>query len=142
MTLRTSLLAGFLCLGLLAPAADAHHSFAMFDSSKKLTITGVVEKFEWTNPHCWLHVMVPGANGAPAERWSLEGTSPSVLARRGWKSTDFKVGDSVTVTVTPLRDGTRGGALNTVTRASDGKVFVSYGAFADSSEGGGEAPKE
>ena len=83
-------------------------------------------EFQWTNPHSWLYVM-GSVNGEPPEKWSLEGLSPSMLTRHGWKSDDIKAGDKVTVVMEPLRDGSHGGALNLVTR-EDGKVLVSYGA--------------
>ena len=81
-------------LGLLAQPAAAHHSFAMFDNSKKVTITGTVLDFQWANPHAWLDVMGSADNGPP-QKWSLEGTSPAMLGRKGWKSTDALVACSI-----------------------------------------------
>ena len=85
----------------------AHHSGAMFDSQMSLTLTGTVKAFQWTNPHCWIQVLVPGAQG-PTE-WSVEMGSPSQLYRGGWKQTTVKPGDTITVVIHPMRDGTRGG---------------------------------
>src|SRR3954470_1033032 len=82
----------------------AHHSFAMFDSVKKTTITGTVTRFEWTNPHVFIEVDVP-ANGGESTHWSVELGSPSILLRSGWKFTDVKPGDKVTAILNPLRDG-------------------------------------
>jgi hypothetical protein len=122
--------------GLIVPAAMsvllavqprlawAHHSFAMFDMTKTLTITGAVKDFQWSNPHSWLYVLGSEA-GKPPETWSLEGLSPSMLTRKGWRSTDLKVGDKVTVVVIPLRDGTFGGAFSLVT-LPDGRTLESY----------------
>jgi hypothetical protein len=113
-----------LALGAAPLPAEAHHSFAMFDMTKTLVITGAVKDFQWSNPHSWLYVLGSEA-GKPAETWSLEGLSPSMLTRKGWRSTDLKVGDKVTVVVIPLRDGTLGGAFSLVT-LPDGRTLESY----------------
>ena len=61
----------------------AHHSGAMFDDKKSTTLAGTVKDYQWTNPHCWIQVLVPGAQG-PIE-WSIEMGSPAQLFRGGWK---------------------------------------------------------
>jgi hypothetical protein len=91
-----------------------HHSFAMFDSSSKTSITGTVTRFEWTNPHVFIEVDVPGSGGE-LKHWSVELGSPSILLRSGWKFTDVKPGDKVTAIVNPLRDGRPGGMLYRLT---------------------------
>jgi hypothetical protein len=108
------------------PAALAHHSFAMFDTTKKVTLVGTVVDFQWANPHAWLDVMGSMA-GEPPRQWGLEGTSPSMLARKGWTRTELKPGDKVTVVFNPVRDGALNGALSYVILA-DGRVLPSYGA--------------
>ena len=90
-------------------AASAHHSFAMFDKSKTLALKGTVKEFQWVNPHTWIQLDVPDAKGAQVE-WRIEGRSPNVLSRRGWRRDLIKPGDKVTVVVYPLKDGTAGGA--------------------------------
>jgi hypothetical protein len=85
----------------------AHHSGAMFDDKKSTTLTGTVKDYQWTNPHCWIQVLVPGAQG-PIE-WSIEMGSPAQLFRGGWKRGTLKPGDKITVAIHPLRDGTNGG---------------------------------
>lgn len=95
-------------------AADAHHSFAMFDSSKELTLSGVVKEFQWTNPHTWIQIMVPNAQGK-MEEWSVEGSSPNGLAARGWKRTSLKPGDRVTLKVHPLKSGEKGASFVSAT---------------------------
>lgn len=90
--------------------ASGHHSFAMFDREKELTLEGVVKEFQWTNPHTWIQLMVTGADGKVTE-WNIEGTSPNGLKRQGWKSDAIKSGDKVTVVISPLRNGDKGGAL-------------------------------
>jgi hypothetical protein len=99
----------------------AHHSFAMFDQTKKVNIEGVVKEFQWTNPHSWLQVMVKNDQGGTDE-WSLEMLSPSVLGRMGWKRNSLKPGDKVTVQFFPMRDGSHGGNLINVTTA-DGQTI-------------------
>jgi hypothetical protein len=93
----------------LAGPALAHHSFAMFDIQKQVTVSGTVREFQWTNPHSWLQLEVPRA-GATVE-YSIELGSPNTMSRRGWRRTTFKPGDKVTVTMNPMRDGSPGGAL-------------------------------
>ena len=92
----------------------AHHSFAMFDSVNKTTITGTVTRFEWTNPHVLIEMDVPGQTGA-VTHWSVELGSPSILQRSGWKFSDVKPGAKVTAIVNPLRDGGPGGMLYRLT---------------------------
>jgi Family of unknown function (DUF6152) len=105
--------------------AWAHHSFAMFDSNKDVDIVGVVKDFQWTNPHMWIQIDVSDAKGVPVE-WSIEGGSPNVLARQGWKSTSVKPGDKVTITIHPLKNGEAGGSLVKV-KLPDGKVIGNQG---------------
>jgi hypothetical protein len=98
---------------LMGPPALAHHSFAMFDQAKQVTLKGTVREFEWTNPHSWLQLKVPAANGV-SEDWSVEMLSPSVLGRMGWKKNSLKAGDEVTVVVNPVRNGAHGGNMLSV----------------------------
>lgn len=104
-----------------AVPAAAHHSFSMFDMQKEIVLTGEVKDFQWTNPHIWVQVMVKGADGKEVE-WSIEGNSPSTLSRQGWSKRSLKTGDTVTVTVHPLRDGQPGGSLVKIVLA-DGTVI-------------------
>jgi hypothetical protein len=106
---------------LAAAAGEAHHSFAMFDQTKQVTLTGNVTVFEWTNPHAYIEIDVPEENGA-IKHWSVELGSPSILMQSGWKYKDIKHGDKVTVKISPLRDGKPGGLLIQATLA-DGRVL-------------------
>jgi Family of unknown function (DUF6152) len=101
--------------------AAAHHSFAMFDQSKQLPLTGTVHDFQWTNPHAFIDVDVPN-NAGGSDLWKVELNSPNNLKRQGWKSTQMKTGDKVTVVINPLRDGTKGGLFIAVT-LPDGKIM-------------------
>jgi hypothetical protein len=100
----------------------AHHSFAMFDREKEVTLTGTVREFQWTNPHAFIEVDVPGESGSGAEKWSVEMNSPNNLTRQGWKSSMLKAGDKVSVTINPLRDGKKGGLFVSCV-LPDGKVI-------------------
>jgi hypothetical protein len=104
-----------------AGAALAHHSFAVFDRTKKVTLTGTVKDFQWTNPHAWIQVDVPDDKGQSTE-WGVECGSPNMMARTGWKKTTLKAGDRITVVVNPLLDGRTNGSLVTATLA-DGTVL-------------------
>jgi hypothetical protein len=105
----------------LACPVQAHHSFAMFDKNKVVTVKGVVRKVEWTNPHVFLFVEVANGKGGTTQ-YAVECNSPNVLLRTGWKVNTVKAGDSVSVALNPLRNGQPGGLLNTVTFA-DGKTI-------------------
>jgi Cu/Ag efflux protein CusF len=91
-----------------SPALLAHHSFAAFDMAQTKTITGVVSRFDWTNPHTFIWVDVPNEKGV-VESWAIEGMSPNYLGRRGWSKHSVKPGEKITVTIHPLKEGKTGG---------------------------------
>lgn len=110
-------------IGLLtAFSALAHHSFAMFDQTQRVSLKGTVSEFQWTNPHAFIHMEVAGTSGA--EKWTIEMNSPNNLKRQGWSSGSLKVGDQVTVELFPLRklDDHKGGLFIQVT-LPDGSVL-------------------
>lgn len=129
-------LAVALAVGLTAPLA-AHHSFAMFDTAKPVTLEGVVTSFEWTNPHAYIEVDVPDGKGGQ-RHWTIELGSTSILMRAGWKFNTLKKGDKVTAVVNPLRNGEPGSLLSRVTLA-DGRVLANGGG--SPSLGGPAAPQ-
>jgi hypothetical protein len=94
---------------LSAAPAFAHHSFAMFDTTKQVSLRGTVKELQWTNPHCFVQVVVADQE-APVE-WSIEMNSPLDMYRSGWRPGTFKPGDRIAVVINPTRDGTRGGSL-------------------------------
>jgi hypothetical protein len=106
-----------LALLLVAQSGAAHHSGAMFDSQKSLTLQGTVKLFQWTNPHCWIQLLVQAP--APAAEWSIEMGSTGNLYRNGWRSSTLTAGEKITVTLHPVRDGTAAGQFISAT-AADG----------------------
>lgn len=104
--------------------AFAHHSFAMYEPTKTLTFKGTVKNFQWTNPHVVLSILVQPDDGSAAQDWALETTSPGVLTRAGWTRQSIKPGDKVSVTLSPLRDGSHGGSLNSVTLLATGQTLI------------------
>jgi hypothetical protein len=110
-------------LCLLALPAAAHHSFAMFDQSREVTLKGKVVDFQWTNPHAFIHIEVPGEAGKPVEVWEIELNSPNNLKRQGWSSTSVKTGDAITLLANPLRDTALKGGLFIKLTLPDGKVL-------------------
>lgn len=96
--LLTSLLAG------AASLAIAHHSYSAFDMTGEKTVTGVVTKFEYTNPHSWIWLDVKNEQGN-VDTWGIEGMSPNYLSRRGWNRNTLKPGDKVTIVLHPTKEG-------------------------------------
>jgi len=106
---------------LFGAPVSAHHSFAMFDTTKPVTLVGTVTAFEWTNPHAYIELDVPGEDGT-VKHWSIELGSPSILQQGGWKFKDLKFGDKVTAIVSPLKSGQSGALLSRITMP-DGRVL-------------------
>jgi hypothetical protein len=137
----------FRALGLAAIAfamsgapAFAHHSFAMFDGEKSLTLEGTVKEFQWTNPHSWIVLMVSNAQGQP-EQWAIELGGPSALARQGWAPQTLTPGMNVKTMIHPLRDGSNGGQYMAVT-LPDGTRMGNQLAAPSANAGGGEGPAQ
>ncbi len=106
---RRLLVAALLLAGTTMPAM-AHHSFSMFDSQKEVVLKGSVKEFQWSNPHTWIQLNVTDESGKVVE-WSIEGGSPNLVGRQGWKRNTFKPGDKVEITIHPMRDGQPGGSF-------------------------------
>jgi hypothetical protein len=107
-----SMLAGILA-GASSLPAQAHHSFAMFDHAKTMTLKGTVESFVWANPHVHITLDIPpgAADEAAAGTWDVEGASTNIMFRQGWNRISLKPGDKITVVGFPTRAGTHGVAL-------------------------------
>ena len=109
--------------------AIAHHSGAMFDDRKEVTLTGVVKEFQYTNPHSWLLVDVKGQDGKVVT-WGFEAEGPSTLLRAGIRRSDFAPGTEVTITGHPMKDGRPAAAWVKAVRMSDKKEFYPLAGFA------------
>jgi Family of unknown function (DUF6152) len=109
----------------VAPAF-AHHSFAIFDQSKMLYLSGTVKQFELVNPHTWLHLAVANDKG-DVSTWSFEAGSVLQLATLGWSKDSFRIDDKVEVGFRPMKDGSRGGQLMSVKLASGQKLCSNRG---------------
>jgi hypothetical protein len=115
-------------LGTLAGVASAHHSGAMFDEQKEISVTGEVKEFQYTNPHSWLLVDVKGADGQ-VTTWGFEAEGPSTLLRAGIHRSDLAPGAKVTVTGHPMKDGRPAAAWVKATK-EDGTVMNPRAGFA------------
>jgi hypothetical protein len=118
--MRIAVAAGVV-MGLGLPAS-AHHSGAMFEPEKTVTLKGVVKEFEYTNPHSWLWVTVTNEDKTTTD-WGFEAEGPSTLFRNGIKKSDLKPGDKVTVTGRPMRDGRPAAAWVRAIKEEDGRVL-------------------
>jgi hypothetical protein len=124
MSLKAAILA--VIVTMFTVPALGHHSFAMFDGDKTITLAGTVKEFEWTNPHSWIRITAADpASGTPGE-WAFEMGSPGQLGTRGMKPDSMKPGDKITVRAHPMKDGSRGGQFMSAT-LGDGQVFGQQG---------------
>ena len=117
-------IAGFIAIALavFGIQAQAHHSFAMFDHEKIITVSGTLKEFEWTNPHCWLHVSAVDAATGRTVEWAFEMGSVGQVAAQGWKADIVKPGEKITVGAHPMKDGSRGGQYDSA-KLADGRTF-------------------
>ena len=109
-------------LTLLSAAAPllAHHSFAAeFDGTKRIELTGVVTKVEWTNPHVWFYINVKDEPAGKVVNWAAEMGSPNSLMRSGWTRNTMQVGMVVTLNGSLSKDGSN--RVNTNSVFVDGK---------------------
>ena len=121
--IRTKLSIAMMAAASLALAAPVwgHHSFTMFDMTKRLTLTGTITSFEWTNPHAYIEIDVPDEKGV-VKHWSIELGSPSILMQSGWKFNSIKAGEKLTLIINPMKSGQAGGFLSTAT-LPDGRTL-------------------
>ena len=109
---RISVFAAIGVAVLISPAAvEAHHAFAaQYDVDKPASMTGVVVKIEWLNPHAYFFIDVTDETTGEITTWACELTSPVGLMRRGWTRNSLAIGDVVEVEGALARDG--GNAIN------------------------------
>jgi len=115
MKQRRFLFAVLFSMAAAAPVL-AHHSFSMFDQTKIFPMSGTVSKFTWTNPHSFVIVESKGT------KYVLECNSTNLMKMAGWKMNTLKPGDKVTLDYYPLRNGTAGGMLKTITLPNGTKL--------------------
>jgi hypothetical protein len=117
------LLIGAMAAAFVVPmTASAHHSFAMFDHTKEVELKdATVIDWQWTSPHTWLFIVVP--NGTPTpDKYSVEGSNPGQMRHLGYGKGTFAAGDKITVYISPLFSGEKGGALVRV-KLKDGTMI-------------------
>lgn len=120
MTVGKALLtAGYLAIASLP--VRAHHSVAMFEPQKTITVEGVVKEFQYTNPHSWLLVDVTDKSGK-VTTWGFESEGPSTLQRAGIRPSEFPAGTKLTITGRPMKDGRPAATWENAVRA-DGKKY-------------------
>jgi hypothetical protein len=107
-------------LSLLALPVLAHHSSSMFDMQSEITLTGTIREFQFTNPHCWIQLLVT-TNGA-IDEWSIQMGAPIQVFQGGWNAHTLKPGDKIIVIVHPMRDGSKGGNFISATTADGGQL--------------------
>jgi hypothetical protein len=110
-------------LFMLAAPISAHHSTAMYDSANPKTITGTVKKFDWTNPHAFIHLEVKDATGKTIE-WEVEMMSLNHLRSYGWTAKTVKAGETITCTGAPARSGAPSMIANRM-KLADGREIAS-----------------
>jgi hypothetical protein len=113
--MKTAIFSAAAVLTVFAATASAHHSFAMFDQTKEVTLDGTLKELQWTNPHIWVQVIAKDPATGKDVEWSIEGGSPNGLSRRGWSRNMMKAGDKLTVVIHPLKNGDNGGSLTKLT---------------------------
>ncbi len=105
---------------------SAHHAFAAeYDENNRVTISGMVTKFDWTNPHAWLYIDGKDESDKVAS-WSFEMGSPNGLLHRGWRRMELKKGDQVTVEGYRAKDGRNVANVRTVTMPDGRKLFGGF----------------
>lgn len=122
----SAVLATVAAAGLLISVAEAHHSFSMFNRDMQRVVTGTVARWDFNNPHSWLHVNVKNEDGSET-LWSFEGAAPPQLVGRGITGTTFEPGDQITMMFCPLADGRNGGALGWVKVSEESWLIPSDG---------------
>ena len=120
---RLSPVIAILMLGLVSiTPIEAHHSFAPYETTLQIKLTGVVTAYKWANPHVYFEVDAPDPATGQTRHWLIEGASTSILNRAGWKFNMLKAGDMVTIIVSPLRNGEPAALLKQIT-LPDGRKF-------------------
>jgi hypothetical protein len=121
---RWPLVLAVLCGFAAVVPALAHHAFsAEFDGSKTIVVKGVLTKVEWTNPHIYIYLDAKGPDGKP-EVYTFSSGPPAMLHKAGIRKSDFLIGETVTITGAPAKDGTKQLGWLKMIKYADGHVFV------------------
>jgi hypothetical protein len=138
-TITHVLLAGALLPAMAGSTARAHHAFSSeFDAAKPVTLTGVVKKMEWINPHSWLTIEVKAANGA-TDMWEIEAGAPNAMFRRGFNRNSLPVGTVVVVSGFQAKDGRKRANGRDITFADGKRLFM--GSSGTGAPGEGKQPQ-
>jgi len=122
--LFTPLAAATIAVGVLSiRPVLAHHSFAPYETTQQMKLTGVVTDFKWVNPHVYIELDGTDSKSGEKKHWLVECASTSILNRAGWRFNMIKAGDTITVIASPLRTGEPGALLKQITLA-DGRKFT------------------
>lgn len=108
------------------PVAHAHHSFNMFSMDREVTYKGVVEEYDWRNPHVHMTIRVDPGEGVDPQtvgRWDVEGGSTVIMGRQGWNRATYKPGDPIELVGHPLRSGEKGLSLFYVIRPDGSRMY-------------------
>jgi hypothetical protein len=108
---------------LVASPTPAHHSFAAYEDARIRTLEGTVKTFRWTNPHVMLTVVANLDGPSQSQEWTIVTSGPAILTRFGWRRNSMKPGDRVRMACNPLRDGSPGCRLHTLTMLDTGQVL-------------------
>jgi hypothetical protein len=112
-----------MAIGLISiVSASAHHSFAPYETTLQVKLSGVITAYKWANPHVYFEVDAPDAATGQTRHWLIECASTSILNRAGWKFNLLKPGDQVTLIVSPLRNGEPAALLKQITLADGRKL--------------------
>jgi Family of unknown function (DUF6152) len=104
----------------------AHHSFAPYEPTLQIKLSGVVTAFRWSNPHVYIEMDAIDPSTKKARHWLIECANPGILNRVGWKFNMVKVGDPISAIVSPLRNGEPAALLKQITLA-DGRKYSNGG---------------
>ena len=88
-------------------AVSAHHSQSAYEATRTVTIDGTLKAVSWANPHSlfFVEARLSDSPGDALQRWNVEGPAPRQLEQAGWSRADAKIGEHITITGRPRRDG-------------------------------------
>ena len=123
MNLRLLVLAAALGSLPVATPCFAHHSTAMYNMANPVTVTGVVKRFEWQNPHAYIYLEVTDEHGKKVE-WQVEMMSLNHLKSYGWMHDTVKSGDVISCTGGAAKSGDPA-MISSLIKLPDGRMIKS-----------------